>query len=145
VCRVCIRPEVSRTKTFGKIGVSSGLYYTQHLQYIVLNSNAVDFSKKNLSYLLEVCLSYDLQHPLVTSHDLLTPQGEYQREFVSQVLALPTVDVADVISNRRMELKQVKVKYSNQKDFERIAKQLRIMTDFRVSEVPLFPTPCFLL
>jgi len=105
----------------------------------------VDFSKKNLSYLLEVCLSYDLQHPLVTSHDLLTPQGEYQREFVSQVLALPTVDVADVISNRRMELKQVKVKYSNQKDFERIAKQLRIMTDFRVSEVPLFPTPCFLL
>jgi len=122
--RVCIRPEVSRTKTFGKIGVSSGLYFTQHLQYIVLNSNAVDFSKKNLSYLLE---------------------GEYQREFVSRVLALPTVDVADVISNRRMELKQVQVKYSNQKDFERIAKQLRIMTDFRVSEVPLFPTPCFLL
>ena len=75
VCRVCIRPEVSRTKTFGKIGVSSGLYYTQHLQYIVLNSNAVDFSKKNLSYLLEVCLSHDLQHPLVTSHDLFTPPG----------------------------------------------------------------------
>ena len=75
----------------------------------------------------------------------LHTQGQYQREFVSQVLALPTVDVADVISNRRMELKQVQVKYSSQKDFERIAKQLRIMTDFRVSEVPLFPTPCFLL
>ena len=137
-CRVCIRPEVSRTKTFGKIGVSSGLYYTQHLQYIVLNSNAVDFSKKNLSYLLEVCLSHDLPHPLITSHDLPHPQGAYQKEFVLPVLSLPTVDVTDVLSNRRMELKQVQLPYSSQKDFERIAKQLRIMSDFRVSKVACF-------
>ncbi len=51
---MCIRPEVSRTKTIGKAGVSTGLYYTQHLQYIVLNSQPVDFTTKNLTYLYQV-------------------------------------------------------------------------------------------
>lgn len=53
-CRVCIRPEVSRTKTVGKKGVSIGTYFTQHLQHIVLNTNPVDFTKKNLTYLIKV-------------------------------------------------------------------------------------------
>ena len=35
--RACIRPEVGRTKTFGKIGVSNGLFYEKHLKYIHLN------------------------------------------------------------------------------------------------------------
>ena len=54
LCRVCIRPEVSRTKTIGKLGISTGQYYNQHLQYIVLNSDAVDFTKMNLTYLRKV-------------------------------------------------------------------------------------------
>merc|ERR1719300_1235598 len=32
--RSCIRPEISRTKTFGKIGVSNGLFYEKHLKHI---------------------------------------------------------------------------------------------------------------
>jgi hypothetical protein len=32
--RACIRPEVGRTKTFGKIGVSNGLFFDKHLKFI---------------------------------------------------------------------------------------------------------------
>ncbi len=53
--RSCVRPEVSRTKTFGAKGVSGGQWWKQHLQYIVLNPNTVDFSTKNLTYITEVC------------------------------------------------------------------------------------------
>lgn len=52
--RACIRPEISRTHTFGDKGVSAGQFYKQHLQYIKLNSDPVDFTKKNLTYLREV-------------------------------------------------------------------------------------------
>ena len=52
--RACIRPEISRTITFGDKGVSAGQYYKQHLQYIKLNSDPVDFTKVNLTYLREV-------------------------------------------------------------------------------------------
>ena len=55
--RVCIRPEISRTHTFGQKGVSMGQFYLQHLQYNVLNTDPVDFSKEDLSYLKKVSLS----------------------------------------------------------------------------------------
>ena len=55
-CRACIRPEISRTITFGDKGVSAGQYYKQHLQYIKLNSDPIDFTKLNLTYLHEVSL-----------------------------------------------------------------------------------------
>lgn len=53
--RVCIRPEISRTRTIGKKGVSIGTYFTQHLQYISLNTIPVDFARKNLTYLEQAC------------------------------------------------------------------------------------------
>ena len=56
-CRACIRPELSRTITFGDKGVSAGQFYRQHLQYIKLNSDPVDFMKLNLSHLKEVWLN----------------------------------------------------------------------------------------
>ena len=34
--RACLRPEISRTKTFGKVGVSNGLFFDKHLKHIVL-------------------------------------------------------------------------------------------------------------
>ena len=49
--RACIRPEISRTKTFGKIGVSNGLFFDKHLKYIVLNTKFVPFTVMDLSYL----------------------------------------------------------------------------------------------
>ena len=49
--RACIRPEISRTKTFGKIGVSNGLFFEKHLKYIVLNNKFVPFTVMDLSFL----------------------------------------------------------------------------------------------
>jgi alpha-1,3-mannosyl-glycoprotein beta-1,2-N-acetylglucosaminyltransferase len=49
--RACIRPEVSRTKTFGKVGVSNGLFYDKHLKFIVLSQKFVPFTVMNLTYL----------------------------------------------------------------------------------------------
>jgi len=68
--RVCIRPEISRTYTFGKIGASNGQYFEEHLKYIVLNKDPVNFLEKDLSFLLKVLylhphlLLYHLHHLL---------------------------------------------------------------------------------
>ncbi|CAL7942360.1 unnamed protein product [Xylocopa violacea] len=52
--RACIRPEISRTRTFGKTGVSNGMFYERHLKYIKLNTQFVHFTRMNLTYLLKV-------------------------------------------------------------------------------------------
>ena len=49
--RSCIRPEISRSKTFGKVGVSNGLFYEKHLKYIVLSQKFVGFTVMDLSFL----------------------------------------------------------------------------------------------
>lgn len=49
--RHCIRPEVSRSFTFGSQGTSSGMFYGQHLSKIILNSDVVDWASENLAYL----------------------------------------------------------------------------------------------
>lgn len=49
--RVTLRPEVSRTFTFGKKGVSHAQFYSKFLGRIVLNHEIVDWSKKDFSYL----------------------------------------------------------------------------------------------
>lgn len=51
--RACLRPEVSRTYTFGKKGVSNGQFFEKHLR--------VDFSVKQLWYL------YNLSRPNIDS------------------------------------------------------------------------------
>lgn len=50
--RSCIRPEISRTYTFGQIGSSGGWFYMEFLQKMQLNKKNIDWSKQNLDYLL---------------------------------------------------------------------------------------------
>jgi len=49
--RDCIRPEISRTYTFGREGSSIGQFFDQYLAPIVLNTEKVDWNNKNLNYL----------------------------------------------------------------------------------------------
>jgi hypothetical protein len=49
--RSCIFPEVNRVYTFGEEGASKGLFFDQ-LERIRLNTDAVDFAQRDLSYLL---------------------------------------------------------------------------------------------
>eukprot|EP00927_Polykrikos_kofoidii_P077260 TRINITY_DN74218_c0_g1_i2.p1 TRINITY_DN74218_c0_g1~~TRINITY_DN74218_c0_g1_i2.p1 ORF type:complete len:170 (+),score=20.38 TRINITY_DN74218_c0_g1_i2:75-584(+) len=47
--RHCLRPEVSRTYTFGETGVSSGQFFHQHLSSINLNKENVDWTAEDLA------------------------------------------------------------------------------------------------
>ena len=113
--RACIRPEISRTKTFGKIGVSNGLFYEKHLKYIVLNDKFVPFTVMDMSGF---------------------EKEKYDDKFLADVYSFPVVSVDDV---RRGNLKSgqgsVRVTYFTANDFKRAAKALGIMDDFK-SGVP---------
>ena len=51
--RACIRPEVSRTRTFGKIGVSKGQFFDKHLKYIQLNDQPVTYDDQAIKAVLK--------------------------------------------------------------------------------------------
>eukprot|EP01084_Bolivina_argentea_P169305 293510_1 len=56
--RSCIRPEISRTHTFGQFGSSGGWFYEQYLKKMRLNMESIDWSKQNVTYLLNI--NYDM-------------------------------------------------------------------------------------
>ena len=108
--RVCIRPEISRTKTFGRIGVSQGQFYDQHLKYIILNDKKFDFLHKDLSYLLK---------------------KNYDKDFLGKVAALPLFNIQNIVSLDMRGNKAVQVKYSTEYDFNLLATKLGAMVDFK--------------
>ena len=112
--RACIRPEISRTKTFGKIGVSNGLFFDKHLQFIKLNSQPVEFVKQDLTGLLKSNYDRDLQKVLDSS---------------------PVVTLLDLKSGQVGNHQSVKMIYHTKEVFKRIARALGIMDDFK-SGVP---------
>nr|CAG4643220.1 EOG090X06K9 [Ilyocryptus agilis] len=112
--RACIRPEISRTRTFGKIGVSNGLFFDKHLKYIKLNEDAVDFSRINVSYLL---------------------QPVYDEQYINLVYSLPVVTVNDVRTNNLRFDGPVRITYHTKDVFKNAAKLLGLMDDFK-SGVP---------
>jgi len=57
--RGCIRPEISRTYTFGEKGSSAGQFYNSFLKGIKLNDQVIDFEKIDVSYLVKN--EYDAQ------------------------------------------------------------------------------------
>jgi alpha-1,3-mannosyl-glycoprotein beta-1,2-N-acetylglucosaminyltransferase len=112
--RACIRPEISRTKTFGKLGVSNGLFFEKHLKFIVLNSQNVQFMDMDLSYLLK---------------------DNYDKRFIEDVYKIETLSIQEIRQGFRPEVKQVRLTYRTREDFRRYSKQLGIMDDFK-SGVP---------
>ncbi|KAL1513801.1 hypothetical protein ABEB36_003161 [Hypothenemus hampei] len=108
--RSCIRPEISRTKTFGKIGVSNGMYFEKHLKYIKLNEEFVPFSKMNLTYLLK---------------------ENYDNGFVSQVYKCPVVSYEDLMNNNISFNGSVRISYRKLNEYKLISKKLGLMDDFR--------------
>jgi len=112
--RSCIRPEVSRTKTFGKIGVSNGMFYEKHLKYIVLNKQFVPFTVMDLNFL---------------------KKDNYDESFVKMVYNTPVVSVQDLKSGKVGSNKAVRVPYHTREIYKKTAKALGIMDDFK-SGVP---------
>lgn len=112
--RSCIRPEVSRTMTFGRKGVSHGQFFDQYLKFIKLNDRFVPFTRLDLSYL---------------------KKEEYERSFLPRVYAAPEVRVEELQGNQRRELGTVRVQYTGRDSFKAFAKALGLMDDLK-SGVP---------
>ncbi|XP_046681955.1 alpha-1,3-mannosyl-glycoprotein 2-beta-N-acetylglucosaminyltransferase-like [Homalodisca vitripennis] len=112
--RACIRPEISRTRTFGKIGVSNGLFYEKYLKFIHLNDQFVPFTKKNLTFLLKD--NYDVQ-------------------FVRSVYNSRVISYQELKSGSIFFEGPVRIPYHTKDEYRRAAKNLGLMDDFR-SGVP---------
>ncbi|KAM6107025.1 alpha-1,3-mannosyl-glycoprotein 2-beta-N-acetylglucosaminyltransferase isoform 1-T2 [Phoenicopterus ruber ruber] len=112
--RSCVRPEVSRTMTFGRKGVSHGQFFDQYLKFIKLNDRFVPFTQLDLSYL---------------------KKEEYERSFLPKVYAAPEVRVEELQGNRRRDLGAVRLQYSGRDSFKAFAKALGLMDDLK-SGVP---------
>ncbi|KAL1140404.1 hypothetical protein AAG570_000336, partial [Ranatra chinensis] len=112
--RACIRPELSRTRTFGKIGVSNGLFYEKHLKYIHLNEKFVYFTQLNLTYLLK---------------------DNYDPAFVRAVYESPVVTQQELRSGNIVHKGSVRIPYHTKAMYRTAAKALGLMDDFR-SGVP---------
>ncbi|XP_057379393.1 alpha-1,3-mannosyl-glycoprotein 2-beta-N-acetylglucosaminyltransferase-like [Daphnia carinata] len=113
--RACIRPEISRTRTFGKIGVSNGMFFDKHLKYIKLNEMPVDFSMQNLSHMV---------------------QTAYDADYIRHVYSLPVVSASDVRTNTNLPFDgPVRITYHTKDTFKNAAKFLGLMDDFK-SGVP---------
>lgn len=108
--RACIRPEISRTKTFGRIGVSQGQFYEQHLKYIMLNNKKYDFLKDDLSYLIK---------------------ENYDKSLFKKMAALPVFSIEDIQEVNTKGHKAVRVNYSKERDFSSLAFKLGAMADFK--------------
>ncbi|KAL1456426.1 hypothetical protein WDU94_001157 [Cyamophila willieti] len=108
--RACIRPEVSRTKTFGLNGVSEGLFYDEYLKYIHLNDKFIQFTKLNLTYLL---------------------RENYEIEYVEKVLSLPTVTLSELKMNTIQQKDAVRIVYDTKDKFLKIAHFIGLMEDIR--------------
>ena len=69
--RAFLRPEVGRTKTYGRVGVSQAQFFDQYLDTIQLNDKPVDFSAKDMSYLMQA--KYDVPfHAAVAAARVVT-------------------------------------------------------------------------
>ncbi|XP_033105704.1 alpha-1,3-mannosyl-glycoprotein 2-beta-N-acetylglucosaminyltransferase-like [Anneissia japonica] len=112
--RACIRPEISRTDTFGKIGVSKGQFFEQHLKFIKLNTQFIPFTQVDLSYL---------------------KKENYDPRFRKEVYDAPEVSLHQLTREEARGFPVVRIQYRSKDSFKTIAKSLGIMNDFK-SGVP---------
>lgn len=108
--RACLRPEIPRVVTFGRIGVSNGQYFDEHLKYIKLNDEFYPFTKTNLTYLIK---------------------EEYDPKFIDTVYKSPLVSFDYFHSGQVMPAPSVRIQYESQETFVSLAKQLGIMDDWK--------------
>ncbi|KAI1280389.1 Alpha-1,3-mannosyl-glycoprotein 2-beta-N-acetylglucosaminyltransferase [Halotydeus destructor] len=111
--RVCIRPEISRSKTFGKIGVSNGLFFEKHLKFIKLNDQSVPFTKMNMTYLLK---------------------ENYDVAFLKKVYGTAVVTVQELVKGD-LEEGPLRLTYRSRESYKKTCKTLGLMDDLK-SGVP---------
>lgn len=112
--RSCVRPEVSRTMTFGRKGVSHGQFFDQYLKFIKLNDRFVPFTQLDLSYL---------------------KKDQYEPFFLQQVYSAPEIKLDQLQKETGKDLGAVRLQYRGRDSFKALAKALGLMDDLK-SGVP---------
>ncbi|XP_029942663.1 LOW QUALITY PROTEIN: alpha-1,3-mannosyl-glycoprotein 2-beta-N-acetylglucosaminyltransferase b [Salarias fasciatus] len=113
--RSCVRPEISRTITFGRKGVSLGQFFDQYLRHIKLNTEFVPFTKHDLSYLLK---------------------EKYDEKFIKEVYEAPLVKMEELQQTGALRGPgPYRVQYSSRDTFKVFARNLGVMDDLK-SGVP---------
>uniref|UniRef100_A0A8W7P8X8 Alpha-1,3-mannosyl-glycoprotein 2-beta-N-acetylglucosaminyltransferase n=1 Tax=Anopheles coluzzii TaxID=1518534 RepID=A0A8W7P8X8_ANOCL len=110
--RACIRPELPRTRTFGKIGVSNGLFFDKHLKFIKLSEEFVSFTKTNLSYLVK---------------------SAYDDAFLKTVYQSPVVTLDELKRGMVMTREPIRIAYHTKEQYKRATKNLGLMDDFKLT------------
>ncbi|KAK4741090.1 hypothetical protein SAY87_024678 [Trapa incisa] len=108
--RQFVRPEVCRTYNFGEHGSSLGQFFKQYLEPIKLNDVQVDWKSMDLSYLME------------------DKYKEYFAQILRKAKPISGVDAALKASNIGAD---VRIQYSDQPDFERVARQFGIFEEWK--------------
>nr|CAD1830642.1 unnamed protein product [Ananas comosus var. bracteatus] len=108
--RQFIRPEICRTYNFGEHGSSMGQFFKQYLEPIKLNDVHVDWKSADVSYLRE-------DKYLVLF-----------RKIVSD--AKPVRGPDAVLTAHNLDV-DVRIEYSDQRDFERLARQFGIFEEWK--------------
>nr|NP_001165654.1 alpha-1,3-mannosyl-glycoprotein beta-1,2-N-acetylglucosaminyltransferase [Xenopus laevis]CAA58809.1 alpha-1,3-mannosyl-glycoprotein beta-1,2-N-acetylglucosaminyltransferase [Xenopus laevis] len=108
--RACVRPELSRTRTFGRKGVSQGQFFDQHLRFIKLNQDPVAFTKMDLSYLLK---------------------DTYDPWFRKQVYGAPKARAEEVLPGPVPGGRTVRVEYTTKDTFKAMARAFGVMGDLK--------------
>eukprot|EP00316_Scyphosphaera_apsteinii_P004131 CAMPEP_0119305396 /NCGR_PEP_ID=MMETSP1333-20130426/6410_1 /TAXON_ID=418940 /ORGANISM="Scyphosphaera apsteinii, Strain RCC1455" /LENGTH=500 /DNA_ID=CAMNT_0007308479 /DNA_START=187 /DNA_END=1689 /DNA_ORIENTATION=- len=106
--RTSIRPEMSRTSTFGQTGTSKSQFYTKYLARIQLGSIPVQWSARNVSFLIK---------------------SEYDAAFARQLAAAPIVSLHE--AKKVGQAGAVRVLYANKKELAGFCSQLGIMDDLK--------------
>ncbi|CAH8526764.1 unnamed protein product [Heterobilharzia americana] len=112
--RACIRPEISRSVTFGRIGISQGQYFDSHLKHIKLNDVKVDFQQLNLSYLKEA-----------------TYREQFKRLVYQNSIEMNITSYSSSRVHISKIYKPIRITYRNRAEFEEIAKHFNLMSDFK--------------
>lgn len=112
--RSCIRPEISRTITFGRKGVSLGQFFDKYLRFIKLNTDFVPFTTLDLSYL---------------------DKETYDKTFDKEVYSAEVVTTEDLQGGKLSGPGPFRLQYSSADSFKTLARNLGIMDDLK-SGVP---------
>jgi alpha-1,3-mannosyl-glycoprotein beta-1,2-N-acetylglucosaminyltransferase len=121
--RACLIPEVTRTLNFGKYGVSNGEFFDEHIATMAFYSDAnpVDFLSMDMSYLLK------------SKYDRMFLEKVYHSTLISDIQTLLSKSPGDPLNSPHY-----RVEYSNNKEFESLAKQVGLMSDIRVRFKEIF-------
>jgi alpha-1,3-mannosyl-glycoprotein beta-1,2-N-acetylglucosaminyltransferase len=106
--RHCIRPEISRSFTFGEEGTSSGQFFKSHLSKIKLNDEPVDWAAENLQF--------------------LSSAEYFDRYLIHRMQQARRVDLGDV-DREAHPGETLRLEYDDKTEYKRFATKFGLMQD----------------